>query len=43
MLQLDLSGNNISSVFNGTNINSVSGNITMDNGLNNLNGTFRCK
>lgn len=34
------SGNNISGVFNGTNINSVSGNITMDNGLNNLNGTF---
>ena len=34
------SGNNISGVFNGTNINSVSGNITMDNGSNNLNGTF---
>jgi hypothetical protein len=34
------SGNNISGVFNGANINSVSGNITMDNGSNNLNGTF---
>ena len=34
------SGNNISGVFNGTTIDSVSGNITMDNGPNNLNGTF---
>ena len=34
------SGNNISGVFNGTNIDSVSGNITMVNGPNNLNGTF---
>ena len=34
------SGNNISGVFNGNNIDSVSGNITMVNGSNNLNGTF---
>ena len=34
------SGNNISGVFNGANIDSVSGNITMNNGSNTLNGTF---
>lgn len=34
------SGTNISGVFNGANIDSVSGNITMDNGSNTLNGTF---
>ncbi|MGJ0309658.1 FecR family protein [Aliarcobacter cryaerophilus] len=34
------SGNNISGVFNGTTIDSVSGNITMDNRPNILNGTF---
>lgn len=34
------SGDNISGVFNGTTIDSVSGNITMDNRSNTLDGTF---
>ncbi|RXI25038.1 FecR family protein [Aliarcobacter trophiarum] len=34
------SGTNISGIFNGANIDSISGNITMDNGLDTLDGTF---